>query len=320
MSKKRKEGKGKEMDQYQRIISYVYRYEDGEKKENTGYVRLERRAERVRLTLQLQGGKLQDAAVYTVYESEAASHRERLGLLEQETNGCSFQKELMWSDVAGAIGLLVVKNPDEYYATSWTDQKVDWMGQERRRKEAEPLVEEERQTQKEQLVEEESQVQEEQLVEEESQTQEDNLTERESPADDIEAEEVHTETFDQEGCNCARRMMEEYPEMYPFDLQNMGRCVRIEPKDIGYMPIEYWALAGNQFLLHGYYCYRHLIFGRLRSGVYCLGVPGVYCDREKKQAMQYGMKEFISLVRQRSLQGCFGYWMYPMDFRQRRKR
>ncbi len=96
-----------------------------------------------------------------------------------------------------------------------------------------------------------------------------------------EAAQLREEDDQEDDNHPGLHMMEKYPDMYPFDVQKMGRCVRIEPKDIGHLPITYWSLAGNRFLLHGYYCYRHLIFGRKQQGIYCLGVPGVYCDREK---------------------------------------
>lgn len=42
------------MKGYQRLVSYLYRYDNGVKGENVGYVRIELRGERCRVTTQLQ--------------------------------------------------------------------------------------------------------------------------------------------------------------------------------------------------------------------------------------------------------------------------
>ena len=66
------------------------------------------------------------------------------------------------------------------------------------------------------------------------------------------------------------RILRNFPVMYPFRSGNIEESVRIEPKDIGCMPIRLWSFANNRFLLHGYYCYKHLIFAKLSSGCYAL--------------------------------------------------
>ena len=67
-------------------------------------------------------------------------------------------------------------------------------------------------------------------------------------------------------------MLSVFPKMYPFEIDEMGECVRIDLKDIGNLPVAYWSLAGNPFLLRGYYCYRHLIFACIGRQEYAVGV------------------------------------------------
>ena len=105
------------------------------------------------------------------------------------------------------------------------------------------------------------------------------------------------------------QILESYPKMCPFFENQVLNSVRIEPKDIGTFPMEYWHLASNSFLLHGYYCYRHLLFIK-RQGekgiVYAIGIPGNNIAREKFMANMFGFTDFMS-VKEKEKAG-FGYW------------
>ena len=93
------------------------------------------------------------------------------------------------------------------------------------------------------------------------------------------------------------KIFNNYPRIYPFEDNEVTRCVKIEPKDIGMLPAELWILSNNSFLLHGYYCYHHLIFAELVDSYGCryfIGVPGIYHNRERFMARMFGF-EFLSL-------------------------
>lgn len=100
-----------------------------------------------------------------------------------------------------------------------------------------------------------------------------------------------------------------FPAMHPFCEGVIEGCVRIEPKDIGCLPMSEWSLSGNRFLLHGYYCYRHLIFVKGKDQRYYIGVPGIYHEKEKKQAKMYGFCEFLAIGDFEKTTGAFGYWV-----------
>lgn len=133
-----------------------------------------------------------------------------------------------------------------------------------------------------------------------------------------------------------QRILSKYPTIEPFlDLEE-GRCVRIEPQDIGIFPMENWILANNSFLLHGYYSYRHLtFFCKMVNGkpVYLLGVPGVNYGRERFMANMFGFSMFQPLTKvevdgvqaannsmkgnptyNEDLGGEFGYWCMQIVF------
>lgn len=113
----------------------------------------------------------------------------------------------------------------------------------------------------------------------------------------------------------AKQIYKGFPRMYPFEDNEIAWCARIEPKDIGMLPTDYWGLGNNSFLLHGYYSYRHLIFARSndKNGYnYILGVPGIYHNREKFMAKMFGFENFKCTKRKPQRTGEFGYWYIPI--------
>lgn len=100
------------------------------------------------------------------------------------------------------------------------------------------------------------------------------------------------------------------------DLQNFRRQImKIQRGEISILPRCEWKLANNNFLLHGYYNYRHLVLidegNQLK-----LGVPGIYHDREARAAATFGFPEFIAEAdvnvtlepQERNENQQFGYW------------
>ena len=76
---------------------------------------------------------------------------------------------------------------------------------------------------------------------------------------------------------------------------------------------EAGSLKSNQFLLKGYERYHHLLMGKVRYAGekrYCVGVPGIYENREKYMADIYQFPVFLSLTENRMKTGGFGYWLY----------
>ena len=117
--------------------------------------------------------------------------------------------------------------------------------------------------------------------------------------------------------NAATDLLERYPRIYPFEDNEILVCVKIEPKDIGLLPKELWVLSNNSFLVHGYYCYHHLIFAKMKDRYgtrFILGIPGIYHDRERFMARMFGFDSFKPIRRRELRQGDFGYWYLPVNF------
>lgn len=115
----------------------------------------------------------------------------------------------------------------------------------------------------------------------------------------------------------AESIFQKYPRIYPFEDNEILLCVKIEPKDIGLLPKELWPMSNNSFLLHGYYCYHHLIFAKKKEACgssYLLGVPGIYHNREQFMARMFGMDSFKSIRKRDLKMGDFGYWYLPVNF------
>ncbi|MDD3172654.1 MAG: DUF6128 domain-containing protein, partial [Herbinix sp.] len=115
----------------------------------------------------------------------------------------------------------------------------------------------------------------------------------------------------------AKKIFENYPRIYPFEDNEILLCVKIEPKDIGLLPKEVWPFSNNSFLMHGYYCYHHLIFAKIKNRYgyhYILGIPGIYHNREQFMARMFGFENFKSIRKRELKQGDFGYWYMPVYF------
>ncbi|MCD7826763.1 MAG: DUF6128 domain-containing protein [Clostridiaceae bacterium] len=109
-----------------------------------------------------------------------------------------------------------------------------------------------------------------------------------------------------------KKILMSFPSMKPFREGVVKSCVRIELQDIGCLPIQFWSLSGNRFLLHSYYCYRHLLFAKKPDEKYVLGVPGIFSEKERRNAARFGFYDFQAIGEGGSSQGAFGYWMMEM--------
>ena len=118
--------------------------------------------------------------------------------------------------------------------------------------------------------------------------------------------------FQRKELDYGKKMLLTFPVMRPFGERYPGQCVRIEPQDIGCLPMRMWSLSGNPFLMQGYFQYRHVIFMEWEKG-YVIGVPGIYSNMMQSKAENAGFREFIAICGQKNCRGAFGYWLMPLD-------
>ena len=117
-----------------------------------------------------------------------------------------------------------------------------------------------------------------------------------------------------------KQLCKNYPQVHIYPEAD---TVVIKPKDMVILTQEYHELATNSFVLHAYYNYRQLLLLRYHQGMeisYYLGVPGVYCERDKKIAHMFGFEGFengesrlVNENRRQAYVGCFGYYMKQVN-------
>ena len=97
-----------------------------------------------------------------------------------------------------------------------------------------------------------------------------------------------------------------------FDDDYFYDCVEVTPETIMKLPIEEENVSGNSFLMHGYYNFRHILFGKVVNNSdntrYFIGVPGMYCNRERFMASMFGFNNFKKSHRSDYTNPYFGYW------------
>lgn len=343
------------MSGYQRMVSYLYRYDKGIKGKNTGYARIERNDRRCRVTIRLQDTVSVSPSVFFFIQNEGGMQRIPAGKLARNGSGFAGRVETPVDRMAGSeyafdrIDGIYLSGPENvFYATTWKDITVSgaapekeadgWKAEDDRdagnRSDAGSGSEESRPQAENRLHEEsrrgeiEADAGNGQQVVDAASTGSRQESERAEPAqrhqdaldDALQAatgleEASSAEASSVEACSrrerpdFGERMLSVFPKMYPFEIDEMGECVRIDLKDIGNLPVAYWSLAGNPFLLRGYYCYRHLIFACIGRQEYAVGVPGIYSEENSKWAKECRMLRFQPLSRVKDRHGAFGYWL-----------
>lgn len=97
---------------------------------------------------------------------------------------------------------------------------------------------------------------------------------------------------------------------FPFEGQEI-ECIRMQLNDLHEFPKKYWYIGNNSFLLHGFFNYRHIIFGEMEERGekrYFIGVPGVFMNQERIMAAMFGFPEFRTAKTTEYKTGNFGYW------------
>lgn len=314
------------------MVSYLYRYDKGIKGKNTGYARIERNDRRCRVTIRLQDTVSVSPSVFFFIQNEGGMQRIPAGKLARNGSGFAGRVETPVDRMAGSeyafdrIDGIYLSGPENvFYATTWKDITVSgaapekeadgWKAEDDRdagnRSDAGSGSEESRP----QAVNTAStEIRQESERAEPVQRRQDALDDALQAATGLE-EVSSAEASSVEACSrrerpdFGERMLSVFPKMYPFEIDEMGECVRIDLKDIGNLPVAYWSLAGNPFLLRGYYCYRHLIFACIGRQEYAVGVPGIYSEENSKWAKECRMLRFQPLSRVKDRHGAFGYWL-----------
>lgn len=326
------------MEQYARIISYLYRYKEGIKEENLGYAKIEKRGNACRIQAQIRGRNMPDSlGVYLYIQKETGIEGVFLGEAVARNGELIYKKAINAKDIQNSgmkideiDGMLLYESREHFFGTTWTKDSIElgnFMPETKK-------IEQEEQPEPTQSVsmeqEEQSEPTQSASMEQEEQSEEENIMEtteyRESEQEvwkeysDMEetAGKIESPLTDQiweqkqrRETTYGERILAHYPQMHPFGMAEADVCVRLELQDIGCLPMEMWHLSGNRFMLHGYYCYRHLLFME-HEGDYFLGTPGIYNDAMRREANIFGFRKFRAMGNQNVRQGAFGYWLLEL--------
>ncbi len=110
-----------------------------------------------------------------------------------------------------------------------------------------------------------------------------------------------------------QQLKELYQPLMPGLLTDESLSLQL--KDLVILPEKYYDLGENSFLRHGFCRYHHLALmrtcemGRTR---YYLGIPGKYCEQERRAAILFGCDSFEG-DREPAREGDFGYYMTAVE-------
>ena len=380
------------MGRYERMICYLYEYQDGHKGANVGYVKLEKRGEQCRVLIQMRRADLATLPQAALFQQEKTGVLLiPIGVMRDNNGSMKGQYEGNVDNLAGTglslddvHGVLVYVEEGHYFASTWNLEQIDarqlrwWQGdQHEDAGKAEALPEGGSETSQDMVVSSDSSNGTPQNMDVSSDSSSEALqnmdvssdSSSEAPQKEVASSERGINTPRKEvvssgsGSNIAQRfadhlasaqagisrkpenasmercsqsaevtgqsicgscpfqrkeldygkkMLLTFPVMRPFGERYPGQCVRIEPQDIGCLPMRMWSLSGNPFLMQGYFRYRHLIFMEWEKG-YVIGVPGIYSNMMQSKAENAGFREFIAICGQKNCRGAFGYWLMPLD-------
>lgn len=305
------------MSEYKRWISYIYSYEQEEKKNNIGYARIEIRDKKVKITVHINVLSVNEPMeVYLYMRNGYKVKGFSIGRIKQKNGACDASYIFPVNSVAESIyglndmdGLIIYHSDSKFYASAWDDNPVTVHGLKEAdvsEYEADAEHEEDPEMQP------EPQEQTDDILSDKQFDEQPVVDEQEETAAALEASVIkEPEGIREQIIKSAEKMKQMYPRMYPFEDDEMEWCIRIEPQDIGQLPIDTWVIANNSFLLHGYYSYRHLMLMKTSCKdhpCYMIGVPGVYHNRDEFMAKMFGFEVFKAMNCKKDVRGEFGYW------------
>lgn len=338
------------MGRYERMICYLYEYQDGHKGANVGYVKLEKRGEQCRVLIQMRRADLATLPQAALFQQEKTGVLLiPIGVMRDNNGSMKGQYEGNVDNLAGTglslddvHGVLVYVEEGHYFASTWNLEQIDarqlrwWQGdQHEDAGKAEALPEGGSETSQDMVVSSDrsSETPQNEVASSDSSNEtpqrfadhlasaqagisrkpENASMERCSRSAEVTGQSICGSCpFQRKELDYGKKMLLTFPVMRPFGERYPGQCVRIEPQDIGCLPMRMWSLSGNPFLMQGYFQYRHLIFMEWEKG-YVIGVPGIYSNMMQSKAENAGFREFIAICGQKNCRGAFGYWLMPLD-------
>lgn len=297
------------MSGYRRFVAYVYEYVNDQKGENKGFIKVEARNGQCRMYFRLNGKRgwgVLPCKIYGFVREENICQTILLGECNLAGEMVEFQLETAEQHMAGSVhalsdlaGIFIGGEHEVRYATQWDDIPIRMSDfilykEETLYKEEAPEAEI---AEVEENISEETLTQQKEMEQDILEQEEDISLETEEP--EVKAEEVY--------------LQETEWDFQPFVDGEIPFCKKITLQDIS---------MRNNFLLHGYENYQHLLVGKMpENNQYILGIPGIYDPQERFMAGVFGFPNFKAARREGEMLAAediaerpiFGYWYRLVD-------
>ena len=319
------------MADYHRILSYLYRYDKNDKKECRGFVKAEQKRSGLKLTIQIEDDRLMEDmnldlcfyqkkdtswVMWKMDQLAAGNHQEETTLF--------YPAERLPDDfdIRRLYGILFLYRDSFFYGSVWIGDEIPiaaLMENHGSEPEFSDNSEQGPESPEQDLIPQENP---EEQLEEKSEEEEKREAERESEEEEkweperrAEEEELSTDSED-----LLMKMWIDTEKMAkPVDNifnKAFRQGYKISVEQLKKFSPEAARMAENQFLLKGYNRYQHLLAGKVMYAGrerYCIGVPGIYENRERYMAEIYQFPVFLSLTENRIKTGGFGYWLHLLQ-------
>lgn len=287
-----------------RFIRYLYEYEQGKRIRNVGFVKVEQDEQECVVHVHGKGlrmGGQKKLGLYLFYDGPEGCTGLWQGEIDNINPAVNYRLHYTREDVGGSEnfsrinGVIMSCGDGRKYASVWNDMPVDvdhmqiWKAQ---KDEKEPPKSEEAEPEEMSEMRPEAEPEEmpkacpepEAEAEPESEPEAEPKSEMEGkPEPEMETgPEVDEEVIRPE----SMQFLETGTKASPW------RVTKIQRKELARLPRCEWRLANNNFLLHGYYNYRHLVFIENDRAMY-LGIPGIYHEKEAEAAGAWGFPDFV---------------------------
>ncbi len=324
------------MSEYRHFIAYIYEYQNGTKKKNAGFVKVNIRNGicRMQMKIQTDSGKNGTYNIYGfvhegdwIYGISVGTAVLKKGLCEgvmTVSEEVLRQKEYAFDRLSGLWVQLAEETgvpQQEYFLTIWDERGVSW------KQFVTVLPEEEKLT-------EGSKIQsdrDEKILTDQKENPEGNADSPENVPEvtgsetdsqdsiragestDVEKEVAaqEAETYRAEAGSQAEldsrwvQFQYHYPHAEPFEDGEIFECLRIAPKDIAFLGNRERMFCSSPFVQQKYMKYHHLLLGKHQDGRYILAVPGLNRNvQDRNLAAMYGFPEFKKTEEEN------GYWYH----------
>ena len=345
IDKVRKYDAGVLMAGMKRFVTYIYAYEEKQKRNNVGFAKIEIRGEDCRLEIHLRGIYSRNGfcKVYLMRQEKGGIAGFTIGEMRIVNGGGDFGTAFRAGKIGASPygiydmeGLFLLSDDERIFASRWKDGEtliIDrdrfrvWSAEESEQSSAEKSGQQEAEEPEESSADKSEQLQIQEPEQEPQEAEEpvkpdvpvqtagDAAHAAQEEPENLSATEIPMRNvFPRHDWSAVWEMLKkDHPLFAPFDDETVC-CMQIELKDLRDLPKRYWYLGNNSFLLHGFFNYHYLILGNIEKNRWFIGIPGIYQRQERAMAAIFGFPEFLPVATKEKADTTeepvnrFGYW------------